>query len=155
MITIEYLADHRETIPELARHFFHEWQVVYEKRGLSLEDVAAACNDRAQTDRLPLALVALENGTVVGTGSLKLDDLEVRPALNPWLGGLYVLPSHRKQGVATALINCLLDEARRLHLPGLYLWTPSAEALYAKLGWKTIEQLDYCGHAISVMKRML
>ena len=155
VITIDYLANHRAAVRQLAHHFFDEWRPVYEKRGLSLDDVVAACEERAQIDKLPLALVALEDGAVIGTGALKLDDLELRPSLNPWLGGLFVLPSHRNRGVATALINRLLEEARRLHLSVLYLWTPSAESLYSKLGWKTIERLDYCGYSISLMQLAL
>ncbi|HME88572.1 MAG TPA: GNAT family N-acetyltransferase [Chthoniobacterales bacterium] len=102
-----------------------------------------------------LALVALENDVVIGTGCLKSNDLELRPQLGPWLGGLFVLPTHRNHGVATALIRRLLQEARRLDLSVLYLWTPSAESLYAKLGWKTVVKLDYCGYSISVMKLVL
>jgi N-acetylglutamate synthase-like GNAT family acetyltransferase len=155
VITVDYLANHRDAIPDLARYFFDEWRVVYEKRGLSLHDIVAACEGRAQTDKLPVALVALENGAVIGTGALKLDDLELRPTLNPWLGGLFVLPSHRNRGIATTLIKRLLDEARRLDLSILYLWTLSAESLYARLGWKTVEQLDYCDYSISLMQLTL
>ena len=155
MITIDYRANHSYAIPELAQYFFAEWRAVYDRRRMSLSDVIAACEARAQTQKLPLAFVALKDGVVIGTGCLKYGDFELRPQLDPWLGGLFVLPNHRDQGVATALIQRLLQEARRLDLPVLYLWTASAEALYTKLGWEAIETLDYCGSSASVMKLVL
>jgi GNAT superfamily N-acetyltransferase len=151
-MTIDYLANHRSSIPKLARYFFDEWRPVYEQRGMTLDDVTVSFEARANVDLLPLTLVGIDRDHVIGTGSLKLDDLEVRPELNPWLGGLFVVPERRNQGVGTALIERLLYEGRRLHLADLYLWTPSAESLYAKLGWNTIERLDYCGYSVSVMK---
>jgi GNAT superfamily N-acetyltransferase len=151
-MTIDYLANHRSSIPKLARYFFGEWRPVYEQRGMTLVDVMVSFEARANVDLLPLTLVGIDRDHVIGTGSLKLDDLEVRPELNPWLGGLFVVPERRNQGFGTVLIERLLHEARRLHLADLYLWTPSAESLYAKLGWSTIERLDYYGYSVSVMK---
>jgi len=122
---------------------------------MTLDDVTASFEARANVHSLPLTLVAMDHSRVIGTGSLKMEDLEVRPQFSPWLGGLFVVPEHRNRGIGTALIDRLLDEARRLHLTALYLWTPSAESLYAKLGWNTIERLDYCGYSVSLMKLTL
>ena len=61
----------------------------------------------------------------------------------------------RRVGVATALIERLVTEARRLDLERLYLWTPSSEAFYARLGWTTIETMRSCGYDIAVMHRSL
>jgi GNAT superfamily N-acetyltransferase len=71
------------------------------------------------------------------------------------MGGLFVAEAHRGRGVASALIRRLLEEARRLKIARLYLWTPSAEGLYAKLGWVNLEKLDYCGYQISIMQKTL
>jgi GNAT superfamily N-acetyltransferase len=155
VMTIDNLANHRSSIPKLARYFFDEWRPVYQKRGMTLDDVTASFEARANLESMPLALVAIDGGQVIGTGSLKLDDLEVRPQLSPWLGGLFVVPEHRNRGVATALIQHLLHEARRLHLAVLYLWTPASESLYSKLGWNTIERLNYCGYSISLTRLVL
>jgi N-acetylglutamate synthase-like GNAT family acetyltransferase len=48
-----------------------------------------------------------------------------------------------------------MEEARRLQIMRLYLWTPSADGLYAKLGWASLERLDYCGYKISIMHKEL
>jgi N-acetylglutamate synthase-like GNAT family acetyltransferase len=69
------------------------------------------------------------------------------------MGGIFVVKEYRGRGVATALIHRLIKEARRLSVKRLYLWTSSAEVLYANLGWVSLERFDYCGQIISVMQR--
>lgn len=88
-------------------------------------------------------------------GSVLIQDLDVRPRLTPWMGGLFVVKEHRGRGVATGLIHRLIKEARRLSVKRLCLWTPSAEVLHTNLGWVRLERFDYCGHEISVMQREL
>jgi GNAT superfamily N-acetyltransferase len=154
-LTLDYLANHRELVPQLAAWSYSEWRHVLDDRGLTLDDVVAGYHGRTNTDALPLAIVAFADGELAGTGALKPDDLPPRPDLTPWLGGIFVAPQHRGRGVATAIVSRLLDEARRLRLPQLYLWTPSAAALYAKLGWADFDTLEYCGQTITLMVREL
>ena len=154
-LTIDYLAHQRHAIPQLARWSYAEWRRVYDELGMSFDDVLAAHSHRANTDTLPLAVVAIKDGAVIGTGTLKSHDLPPRPDLTPWLGGIYVSAEHRREGVASAIIGRLIDEARRLRLPHLYLWTNSAAPLYAKLGWKETERVEYSGKWIQVMVREL
>jgi len=47
----------------------------------------------------------------------------------------------------------VIEEAQQLKLKRLYLWTTSAESLYLKLGWSEVEQTDYCGQQIVIMRR--
>ena len=154
-ITIDYLKNHEAGIPRLATFSYQEWRPVHDRAQMTFDDVVRSYAQRANIDVLPLALVAIHQGTIIGTGSLKLQDLDVRPHFTPWLGGLFVTAENRSRGVATALIRRLLQEARRLKIPSLYLWTPSAEGLYAKLGWESLEKLDYCGYKITIMQRGL
>jgi GNAT superfamily N-acetyltransferase len=110
------------------------------------------------SDRLPLTLVAVRAGLaadsreLVGMVSLKYHDMDTRPDLDPWLGGLLVLPEWRNQGVGTMLMHRATEEARRLKVPRLYLWTHSAEGLYRKLGWQVVERSDYFGKEAVVME---
>ena len=134
-IKIDFLKNHAACIPQLAKYSHDEWRPVYDKAGMTLGDVVASYAQRVNTDTLPLALVAIYQDMVIGTGSLKLQDLDVRPQLTPWMGGLFVVKEHRGRGVATELIHRLIKEARRLSVKRLYLWTSSAEVLYANLGW--------------------
>ena len=83
-ITIEYLANHPELTDELARLSWAEWQSLYEQRGETFSDSLRKYRERINIDRLPLALVALAGAELVGTVSLKHNDLDIRPELNPW-----------------------------------------------------------------------
>jgi GNAT superfamily N-acetyltransferase len=152
-ITIDYLANHPELAPDLARLFYEEWRTIYDQRGQSFDDMLRTCVERANISSLPLALVAFQDEELVGTVSLKDQDLEIQPELTPWLGGLFVIPKWRRMGVASTLIQRVIEEAQRLKLRQLYLWTTSAESLYLKLGWSEVERTDYCGQRIVIMRR--
>ncbi|HJT44790.1 MAG TPA: GNAT family N-acetyltransferase [Chthoniobacterales bacterium] len=155
-ITIEYLADRPELVAELARLSWREWQDVYEQRGQTLEHSLRNYQDRMNTDRLPLTLVAVHTDcgvqTLVGMVSLKFHDMDTRPDLDPWLGGLLVLPDWRNRGIGTMLMHNATEEARKLNVSHLYLWTASAESLYRKLGWQLIERTAYFGKQAVVMR---
>jgi GNAT superfamily N-acetyltransferase len=161
-IRIEYLANHPELVDELARLSWKEWQEVYQQRDETLEDSLKNYRGRMNIDRLPLTLVAVRAGRaensgseseLIGMVSLKFHDMDTRPDLDPWLGGLLVLPEWRNRGVGTMLMHRATEEARRLNVPRLFLWTASAEGLYLKLGWRTIERTDYCGLRIVIMQK--
>jgi GNAT superfamily N-acetyltransferase len=152
-VTIDYLANHPELADELARFSWVEWQPIYEERGQTFNDALRSYRDRTKIDSLPLALIAFGgDDQLVGAVSLKAQDLDIRPQITPWLASLFVVPAWRRKGVGSLLIQRILGEARRLHLPKLFLWTSSAEALYLKLGWQQVERTDYCGSRIVVMQ---
>src|SRR5215831_1046595 len=154
-IAIDYLANCPELVDELARLSWKEWQDIYQQRKQTLEDSLKNYRERMNTDRLPLTLVAVRGASRTGVGpavnrrelvgmvSLKFHDMDTRPDLDPWLGGLLVLPEWRNRGVGTMLMHRASEEARRLNVPRLYLWTHSAEGLYQKLGWQVVERTRY------------
>ncbi|HEU5245900.1 MAG TPA: GNAT family N-acetyltransferase [Candidatus Udaeobacter sp.] len=150
-IAIDYLANCPELVGELARLSWKEWQEVYQQRKQTLEDSLKNYRDRMNTDRLPLTLVALHGGELVGMVSLRFHDMDTRPDLDPWLGGLLV-QEWRNRGVGTMLMHRATGEARRLDVPRLYLWTHSAEGLYHKLGWQVVERSHYFGKEAVVMQ---
>jgi GNAT superfamily N-acetyltransferase len=157
-IGIDYLANCPELIDELARLSWEEWQEVYQQRQQTLEHSLKNYRERMNTDRLPLTLVAVRAGLaancreLVGMVSLKFHDMDIRPDLDPWLGGLLVLPKWRNRGVSTTLMRRATEEARRLNVQRLYLWTHSAEGLYHKLGWQVVERTNYFGKEAVVMQ---
>jgi GNAT superfamily N-acetyltransferase len=157
-IAIDYLANCPEFASELARLSWKEWQDVYQQRKQTLEDSLKNYRDRMNTDRVPLTLVAVRAGLaancreLVGMVSLKFHDMDTRPDLDPWLGGLLVLPEWRNRGVGTMLMHRATEEARRLNVPRLYLWTHSAEGLYHELGWQVVERSNYFGKEAIVMQ---
>jgi N-acetylglutamate synthase-like GNAT family acetyltransferase len=44
-----------------------------------------------------------------------------------------------------------VEEARRMDLERLYLYTSTAETFYEKLGWTTIARAQYEGDDVAVM----
>jgi len=157
-IGIDYLANCPEFIDALAQLSWKEWQEIYQQREQTLDDCLKNYQERMNSDRLPLTFVAVQAGLaadcreLVGMVSLKYHDMDTRPDLDPWLGGLLVLPEWRNQGVGTMLMHRATEEARRLKVPRLYLWTHSAERLYRKLGWQVVERSDYFGKEAVVMQ---
>ena len=154
-LTLDYLANHTGLIPQLAAWSYAEWRHVIDERGLTFDDVLAGFHRRTNIDAIPLGIVAFADGELAGNGALRPDDLPPRPELTPWLGGIYVAAPYRRHGIGSAIVERLVEEARRLHVPQLYLWTHSAAGLYARLGWTEIEKREYCGEAITVMMREL
>src|SRR6266436_3010112 len=90
-ITIDYLANHQELADELARISWNEWRSIYEQRGETFNQALRNYRERTNIDRLPLALVAFGDGKLVGTASQKYQDLDVRPDITLWLGGVFVV----------------------------------------------------------------
>jgi predicted N-acetyltransferase YhbS len=90
--------------------------------------------------------------TVVGSASLIARDMDTRPHLSPWLASLLVAPEHRGQGVGTALVHRVVQEAEALGTARLYLFAaPDKEGFYSRLGWKPLERVRYRGYQQIVM----
>ncbi len=134
---------------------YDHWRALLQAMGKSREDFAESMQARCRIGSLPTALVAFEGDEVLGTVALKPQDLDIRPHLTPWLGGVFVLEKHRGHGIASLLITAMMAEAWRLKLAELYLWTPSAETLYTRQGWTVLERATYHDLQICIMHRRL
>lgn len=129
------LKDNPDAAATCARWEHEEWGRPLAE---TLPDFAAA-----QTDRLPLTVVALDvMGKPAGMISLWTDDCPLRPDLTPWLASLYVTPEARGQGLGGALLARAETEARRLGIPRLHLMTQHSEAHYRTHGWHTFDRID-------------
>ncbi len=147
------LAERPDLLDLVARWTFGEWGHL--NAGQTLAGRVARVRAGMNVDAVPSIVVALEaDGRVVGTATLMDDDLEGDPR-NPWLASVYVPPEERGRGVASALVRAIEGLAARLGHRRLYLFTASAPALYAGLGWRTLESRDYRGERITVMDRDL
>lgn len=146
---IEYLADHKDVIPTLARWTFEEWSYLWPERTLS--DVERLISERCNKEHIPIALVAIDKGKVVGMIELKTSDFKARQNLSPWLAGLYVDKLQRSKGVGTKLVHEIENLAARLGASRLYLFTDDAEKFYSKLGWCIQERMVWQGFSVAVM----
>jgi predicted N-acetyltransferase YhbS len=147
------LVERPEFVDQVAAWGFAEWGHLNPDE--TLEQRRVRIRGKLNVDRVPVAFVALDDaGGIAGTASLIFDDLEGDPR-NPWLASVYVPPEHRGKSIASALVGVVEDAARRFGYSRLYLFTTSATALYARLGWRALEQRDYRGEHIQVMDKAL
>jgi predicted N-acetyltransferase YhbS len=147
------LVERPDLVAQVAAWGFAEWGHL--NPGETLEQRVVRIQGKMNVDRVPVAFVALDDDDdIVGTASLIFDDLEGDPR-NPWLASVFVLPTHRKKGIASALVRTVEEAARRLGYSRLYLFTSTAPDLYAGLGWRALERRDYRGEHIQVMDRTL
>jgi GNAT superfamily N-acetyltransferase len=150
---VELLGDHRELVSLVSRWHWDEWGAAYEDA--SLDEWTRQLGFKTNTDRMPCSWVAFVVGVPVGSVTLELDGVEPRPALTPDLGGLFVLPAYRNRGIGSALVAACEAGARTYGVRDLYLHTERAEALYARLGWATIERVTFLGQPAAIMHRSL
>ena len=146
---IEYLADHPQALPILARWQHKEWG--YVRPGDTLEKRAARLAGMSNRDRIPLTVVGLEGDEVVGSASLIEHDMQTRMELTPWLAGVFVGEPYRRRGLGAELVRRIMTEAGTLNVPLLYLYTVHSEKFYAALGWKLLERTSYLGHDVVIM----
>ncbi len=138
-------------IPQIAQWIYEQWGQ-YGSR--SFDQIQIAIQDQNNLD-YPFTLVAVENEEPVGTASLKAHDMDILQHLTPWLSGVYVPPAHRGKGIASSLIQEVVQRARNLGFEQLYLFTDSGVPLYKKLGWSPVQELQYHGLDVVVMDRKL
>jgi GNAT superfamily N-acetyltransferase len=99
--------------------------------------------------------VLFDGDRPAGTAGLMRNDLESRPDLTPWFGGLYVEPAFRGRGHAAALVRQVEGFARAASVPVLWLYTRGAEGLYLRLGWRYAGMEQEEGHDVTLMRREL
>ena len=143
MITIGFLADYLDTIPTLIRWFRNQWPDYH--AAMSDKEMEQDFLEDASRDRLPIRLVAFKSNQLVGTVTLRENNPEMPPELQPELGGLYVVELHRKQGIATELVRACMQLARQQGYKTVFATTVVAAGILERLGWeflKTVEHED-------------
>jgi predicted N-acetyltransferase YhbS len=148
-MNIDYLADHPEFLRTLAEWQHGEWGHL--RPGDSVEARVARLRNFSERNRIPLSVVAHEEGELLGSASLIRHDMETRMELTPWLAGVFVGPKHRRRGIGAALVRRVMAEAARLRVPVLYLYTVHSEKFYASLGWSLQEHATYRDQNIAIM----
>lgn len=138
-------------IPEVAAWLHREWGHL--SPGKTLEARIAGITERCRDDDLPVTFVAVEGDAPVGTVSLVPHDLKIRMNLTPWISAVFVKPEARGRGIGSALVEFAESEARRRDVSTLYLFTPNKQRMYARLGWTTIEEVEYRGEQVTVMTK--
>ncbi|MBD81434.1 MAG: hypothetical protein CL840_21125 [Crocinitomicaceae bacterium] len=112
----------------------------------------------SQYEGVYFQLVVRKSGKIVATGGLSdnVNLLKVYPEFvkfGPWVALLYTDKEYRNQGIGKALLEQIELNARTCKLDKIYLYTFTAESLYRKSGWKSIERVKYKGHNTVIMEK--
>lgn len=94
---------------------------------------------RRESVRLDVSQAAVDAGDIVGMGMLGVREDR------GWIGGMGVIPSYRRQGIARRILHRLIEQARGLGLRTLQLEVIAANRpaydLYRDVGFETVRTL--------------
>jgi GNAT superfamily N-acetyltransferase len=146
------LRDRVDLVPTVAKWAHEEF---WSYAGRTLEQTRILFTPVPRETWLPRTFVLMQGETPVGMVSIVEHDLDVRPELAPWLASLVVDRAARGRGHSRTLVKFIEGFARANGIETLWLFTWSAEGLYAKLGWRAAERLERNGREIVVMNKNL
>ena len=136
-MTVEPLVNHKDAIPTLVKWYESEWKPYYGINGPgdAQTDLISRCKDT-----IPMGLIAIENGDVLGTAAI---DKDVATNLTPSIVGLLVAPEYRRRGIATSLISAAEKWASQLKYRKLYVSTTVLGNMLQNLGWTQIDEVEF------------
>jgi GNAT superfamily N-acetyltransferase len=134
-VRIGLLADHPHVLLPLAAAFAREWPEWYGVHG----DASADLLERARRTGLPVGLVALEAGRIIGSLTIAEKSVPSHPQLSPWLIGFWVEPSRRNCGIGAQLLAASCRHAYEQGIDPLYAASAAASRLFAREGWSVID----------------
>jgi len=145
------LIDEPHFIKTIAKWYVEEWRHL-----VNVESEKAECEklkSYLNRSEFPLIVLAVECDQLLGCVQLKFREMTIYPEREHWLGGVYIYKPQRGKGLAKKLIWFAIEKARKLNVSTLYLQTEQLDGgLYAQIGWQPIDQVDYEGHEVLVMK---
>lgn len=133
------------------------WEAFFQARGRPWDDTLAAARHTASLADavMPKTFVLMVDGEPAGTASLVAHDLDERPDLTPWLAGVVVPAAFRGRGHVGQLIRAVEDAASAAGYGTLWLYTNSADRVYARAGWEPAGTVERNGEPFSLMRRVL
>ena len=129
------------------------WQAWWEADGTPLDYISGRLRDNMNAEPIPLALVAHDGDTFLGTASVIASDLAERPQLTPWVAAVWVEEQARRHGVGAALVDRAAQDCFALGVGRAWLCArPRMSGFYEGLGW-TISERKVGPHQMSVFFR--
>lgn len=99
-------------------------------------------------------VLATEDTEVIGAAELKYREMSIYPEKEHWLGGVFVSREYRGRGVASTLIERVVEIAEWFRVEVLHLQTARlGGGLYSRLRWSPFEQANYRGREVLAMRR--
>ncbi len=146
---IENIADCPNFVETVARWQWGEWGHLDPDDSLAAR--ITSLRDQTDPNRIPTTYIALDGDAPLGTASLVKHDMSMHRELSPWLASVYVTPTARGRGVASALVRHVVGQAAAMGVTRLSLYTPDAQRLYEKLGWRVMAEEHFEGHPVTIM----
>lgn len=138
---------------QLAQWYHAEWG---QDAGLTLEQELQRLNSPQDAEGFPHLIAAFDGDQLVDAVQLKRREMQAFPQYEHWLGSVFVADSHRGRGLAGALVEQAAAQAVRIGVSELYLQTEALDGgLYARLGWKPLQEADNRSYRVLVMVRRL
>ncbi len=131
----------------LAVWLMDEWPEYH--RGRSLPDVASQF--RLVSD-VQQALIAEIETEVVGTVAVRGRWEAVPELSSPWLGGLFVVPEHRGQGIGTALVEAAITAATVAGHPIVHMAVRVDPAFYIRRDWRVVGTVAAGDECVTVLR---
>ena len=129
MYTIIRLTDKPDQKDKMAKWFHEKW-------GVPLEAYLESMDEGLSNDApYPEWYVAEDNGEIIGGLGVIENDFHDRKDLAPNVCAMYVEEAYRKQGIAGALLNNVVDDMRAKGVSPLYLVTDHT-GFYERYGWE-------------------
>jgi polyamine oxidase len=158
-VQIELLTGLGHLAPVLAAWHHDEWGHLYAADVWSHAIAVREFETMAEPGSRDRTWVAFDGDArapdaVLGSVSLlATDDLAGFEHLTPWLASMYVTPTARGRGVATALTDALLLGACADGHDVVHLFTSGQQHFWADRGWSAVATVDAEGHPATVMAR--
>ena len=147
---IKKLMDHPVYLAQTSGLLFREWSCL--PLWADEEQIRARLIERNSSDDRQVTLIVIDaENNVIAAGSLIHFELSDNPQRMHWLGEVITTPSHRGQGLGSALVKELIKQASEQNIAELWLYTPDMQSLYRKLGWEDKEIRIVAGETVTVM----
>ncbi|CAN7455489.1 GNAT family N-acetyltransferase [Aminobacter sp. LjRoot7] len=148
--SISDLRDRPEFAGDVADRIWNAW---WRADGHELAFIRGLVDENFTSTGLPMAFVAHDGDTFLGTAHLIDKDLESRPQYSPWVAALWVDEVARKSGLGAALARAAAEAAFKQGFETVYLCAkPRLTAYYEGMGWQKIEE-DVEGTNVFSMRR--
>jgi N-acetylglutamate synthase-like GNAT family acetyltransferase len=132
------------------------WREFWNSDGYSLQQTQAIYAECVAKTGAPQTFVLLEDELPVGTATLAREDLDERPDLTPWLAGVFIVPDRRGRGYVNHLLSEFERACRTASIDVAWLYTTTADRVYAQAGWETVEVIKRPGKLpITLMRRAI
>jgi GNAT superfamily N-acetyltransferase len=155
MINIKYhivQPDELKTFKLIAGWYLSEWKIPVEttvQRLVAITRSGSQFQVLMMLDDIPIATGGLYN-------HVGLHEKEPRFKTHKnWLALVYTVPDQRHRGYGALICDFVQNHAKNTGVDTMYLYTDTAEPLYARLGWTEMERLQISARNIIIMKKNL